>query len=134
MAKPFAQRRAAYQPKIDNLGIDFGLATLIATSEGTMFGVGLIADLRRIDMQIVGIARHRARSGGNARDSQRYRKLATRVRGMLKTRINTALNRIVQLHAPGALEVERLDFHLPGLSRRMNRLVTNCSRAVFAPS
>ena len=134
MAKPFAQRRAAYQPKIDNLGIDFGLATLIATSEGTMFGVGLIADLRRIDTQIVGIARHRARSGGNARDSQRYRKLATRVRGMLKTRINTALNRIVQLHAPGALEVERLDFHLPGLSRRMNRLVTNCSRAVFAPS
>ncbi|MEI7772325.1 MAG: bifunctional adenosylcobinamide kinase/adenosylcobinamide-phosphate guanylyltransferase [Chloroflexales bacterium] len=32
------------------------------------------------------IARHRARSGGKARDSQRYRKLVTRVRGMLKTR------------------------------------------------
>ena len=50
---------------------------------------------------------------------------------MLKTRINATLNRIVQLHAPGALEVERLDFRLPGLSRRMNRLVTNCGRAVF---
>jgi hypothetical protein len=34
------------------------------------------------------IARHRARSGGKARDSQRYRMLVTRVRGMLKTRIN----------------------------------------------
>jgi putative transposase len=131
MAKPFAALRAAYRPKMDSLGIDFGLATLIATSEGTMFGVGLIADLKRIDKQIVGIARHRQRSGGKARDSQRYRNLVTRVRGMLKTRINTALNRIVALHRPAELNVERLDFRLPGLSRRMNRLVTNCGRAVF---
>ena len=131
MAKPFAVLRTAYEPKVDSLGIDFGLATLIATSEGTMFGVGLIADLKRIDKQIVGIARHRQRSGGKAGDSQRYRNLVARVRGMLKTRINMALNRIVQIHAPGQLVVERLDFRLPGLSRRMNRLVTNCGRAVF---
>jgi putative transposase len=125
MAKPFAVLRAAYQPRMDSLGIDFGLATLIATSEGSMFGVGLIADLKRIDKQVSGIARHRQRSDGQARDSQRYRSLVTRVRGMLKTRINAALNRIVQIHAPGELMVERLDFRLPGLSRRMNRLVTN---------
>ena len=131
MAKPFAVLRAAYEPKIERLGLDFGLATLIATGEGTLFGAGLINDLKRIDKQIVGIARHRARSGGKAPDSQRYRKLVTRVRGMLKTRINTTLNRIVQLHRPAELAVERLDFRLPGLSRRMNRLVTNCGRAVF---
>jgi putative transposase len=131
MAKPFADLKAAYQPKVDSLGIDFGLSTLIATSEGTMFGVGLITDLRRIDKQVSAIARHRQRSGGKARDSQRYRKLVTRVRGMLQTRINAALNRIVQVHAPAELVVERLDFRLPGLSRRMNRLVTNCGRAVF---
>jgi putative transposase len=131
MATPFAALKAAYEPKMDSLGIDFGLARLIATSEGTMFGVGLIADLRRIDKQIVGIARHRARSGGKARDSQRYCKLVTRVRGMLKTRINAALNRAVALHQPATLDVERLDFRIPGLSRRMNRLVTNCGRAVF---
>jgi putative transposase len=88
MAKPFAELRAAYEPKTERLGLDFGLATLIATSEGTLFGAGLINDLKRIDKQIVGIARHRARSGDKARDSQRYRKLVTCVRGMLKTRIN----------------------------------------------
>lgn len=131
MAAPFAALKAAYEPKMESLGIDFGLATLIATSEGTMFGVGLIADLRRIDKQVSGIARHRQRSGGKARDSRRYRKLVTRVRGMLKTRINAALNRAVALHQPAMLDVERLDFRLPGLSRRMNRLVTNCGRAVF---
>lgn len=131
MAKPFAALREAYLPKVASLGIDFGLATLIATSEGTLFGRGLIADLTRIDRKITGIARHRQRAGEKPRDSQRYRTLVTGLRGMLKTRINTILNRIVALHAPAALVVERLDFRFPNLSRRMNRLLTNCGRAVF---
>jgi putative transposase len=131
MTGPFDALRANYEPRMDHLGIDFGLATLIATSSGTMFGRGLISDLTRIDKQIAGIARHRQRSGGKPRDSLRYRRIVTRLRGMLKTRINATLNRIVALHEPAALEVERLDFRLPALSRRMNRLVTNCGRAVF---
>ena len=131
MAKPFAALREAYVPRMDSLGIDYGLSTLIATSEGTMFGRGLLADLTRLDKKIVGIARHRSRVGEKPRDSQRYRTLVTQVRGMLKTRINTALNRIVAIHAPRELIVERLDFRFPGLSRRMNRLLTNCGRAVF---
>ena len=49
--------RAAYQPKMERLGVDFGLATLIATSEGMLFGRGLIADLKRIDHQLVEIRR-----------------------------------------------------------------------------
>jgi putative transposase len=131
MTRPFEALRAAYEPQVDTLGIDFGLATLIATSAGTMFGCDLISDLRRIDKQLVGIARHRQRSGGKPRDSKRYRDTVTRVRGMLKTRINAALNRIVELHRPGELAVERLDFRSPDLSRRMNRMVQNCGRAVF---
>jgi len=54
-----------------------------------------------------------------------------RVRGIVKTRINTALNRIVSLHAPAEIVVERLDFRMPGLSRRLNRIISNCGRAVF---
>jgi putative transposase len=131
MTKPFAVMTAAYVPKIETIGLDFGLATLLATSEGTLHGVGLIDDLRRIDKQISGIARHRQRSGEKPNDSARYRKLVKRVRGMLRTRINTALNRIVALHCPAKIDVERLDFRLPGMSRRMNRLVTNCGRSVF---
>ena len=56
MAKPFARSRAAYRPRTESLGIDFGLATLIATSQGTLFGSGLIAELTRIDRQLVAIA------------------------------------------------------------------------------
>jgi hypothetical protein len=50
---------------------------------------------------------------------------------MLRTHINTALNRIVELHKPAELAVERLDFRSPDLSGRMNRLVRNRGRAVF---
>jgi putative transposase len=131
MAKSFAASRTAYQPKMQSLGIDFGLSTLFATSEGTLFGSGLINDLKRIDRQLVAIARHRSRSGDKPRNSVRYRGLIVRLRGMLKTRINAALNRIVTVHAPAELDIERLDFRSPALSARMNRLVQNCGRAAF---
>jgi putative transposase len=50
----------------------------------------------------------------------------TPVRGILKTRINAALNSIVWIDAPIALVVERLDFRFPSLPKRMNRLISNC--------
>jgi putative transposase len=63
MAEPFAASRAAYEPKTDRISIDFGLATLIATNRGDLMGRGLMADLVRIDRQLVAIARHRMRAG-----------------------------------------------------------------------
>ena len=131
MAEPFAASRAAYQPRCERVGVDFGLTTLMATDRGDLMGRGFLDAMRRIDRQIVAIARHRMRSGGKPRDSLRYRRLAEQVRGIVKTRINTALNRIVDLHAPAELVVERLDFHMPGLSRRLNRILSNCGRAAF---
>ena len=107
-------------PEIDSLGIDFGLATLLATSEGDLFGRGLLADLVRIDRQISAIAQHRQRAGGKARDSERYRQLVSRLRGMLKTRVNAALNRIIEIRKSAALMIEHLDFRMPNMSRRMN--------------
>ncbi|MBO0738437.1 MAG: transposase, partial [Alphaproteobacteria bacterium] len=71
------------------------------------------------------------RSGDKPRNSARYRRLVTRVRGMLRSRINAALNRLVTVRKPAVLRLERLDFRSPHLSRRMNRPVTNCGRAVF---
>ena len=123
--------RAAYTPKIDNLGIDFGLVTLLATSEGDLHGRGLLADLQSIDRKITGIARHRQRTGGKPRDSDRYCQLVARVRGMLRTRINRAFNRIIETRAPAELTIERLNFQSPDLSKRMNRILQNCGRAVF---
>ena len=126
-----AASKAAYEPQIESIGIDFGLATLIATSEGDLHGRGLLADLVRIDRQITGIARHRQRAGGKPRASKRYRKLVARVRGMLTTRINRSFNNIVKDRAPSELAIERINFQSPDLSKRMNRILQNCGRAVF---
>lgn len=70
-------------------------------------------------------------SGGKPRDSQRYRQLIVQARGIIKTGITTALNRQVAIHAPMEIVVARLDFRMPGLSRRRNRIIANCGRAVF---
>jgi len=40
---------------------------------------------------------------------------------LLKTRSNAALNRVVALHAPAELHVERLNFRSPNLSPRTSR-------------
>jgi hypothetical protein len=48
MGEPFAASRAAYQPRTASLGIDFGLATLLATGRGDLMARGLMADLVRI--------------------------------------------------------------------------------------
>ena len=125
------KERSDYAPKIDNIGVDFGLATLLTTSEGDLYGRGLLGDLVRIDRQITAIARHRQRAGGRPRDSKPYRKLVARVRGMLKTRINRALNSIVEDRKPAELTIEHLNFRSPELSKRMNRIIQNCGRAVF---
>ena len=131
MAEAFKESRAAYGARTDRIGVDFGLSTLIATDHGDLMGRGFLDAMRRFDRQITGIARHRQRSGGRARDSQRYCALVNRVRGIIKTRLNTALNLLVNIHTPAEIVVERLDFRLPGLSRRLNRIITNCGRGVF---
>ena len=131
MSLPFAASRAAYAPRMECLGVDFRLSTLLASSRGDRMGRGVIVDLIRLDRQITGIARHRMRSGGKPGDSRRYRALVRRVRGMLRTRINAALNRLVVVHSPAELVVERLDFCSPDLSRQMNPFVQNCGRASF---
>ena len=131
ITEPCEKDRSDYTPKIDNIGVDFGLATLLSTNKGDLYGRGLLADLLRIDRQITGIARHRQRAGGKPRDSERYRRLVARVRGMLRTRINQALNSIVKDRMPAGLTIEHLNFRSPELSRRMNRIIQNCGRAVF---
>src|SRR5690606_23322302 len=43
---------------------------------------------------------------------------------------NRVLNRIIERDRPAHLVLERLNSRTPGLSRRMNRLLQNCGRAV----
>jgi putative transposase len=93
-------------------------------------GRDALRHLEKLDKRISTIARHRQRAGLKVR-SNRYDRAVCQLRGWLKTEINRILNRIVLLRKPAHLTVERLDFRHPGLSKRMNRILTNCGRAAF---
>lgn len=126
----FAESRAAYEPRVEALAMDFGLNRLFATDQGDLLGRDFIAGLAARDRTLTAIAAHIQRSGGKPRDSRRYKAHAERTRGFIRTEINRVLNRLVETHAPGELILERLDFRSSRLSRRMNRILSNCGRSV----
>ena len=130
VSAPFAEERVAYTPLRDNLSIDFGLSTLITTDVGDLMGRDALRHLEKLDKRVSTIARHRQKAGLKVR-SKRYDKAVRQLRGWLKTEINRILNRVVLLRKPAHVTVEKLDFRHPGLSKRMNRILTNCGRAVF---
>jgi putative transposase len=121
--------REAYAASADGmLRLDFGLKTLFVSDKGDLVGRGFMDKLIRLDKTLTGIARHVARSGQRLRTSARYRAQVTRIRGFITTMVNWGLGRLARLRRPATLILERLDFRSPDLSRRMNRLLSNCGR------
>lgn len=130
VTEAFAETRTAYTPLRDVLALDFGLETLIATNEGDLLGRGFLRQLEKYDRRITTIARHRQRAGLRPRDSERYRRYVAKLQGFVRTEISRILNRLVLTKRPEHIVVERLDFRMPGLSRRLNRILTRCGRKV----
>jgi len=130
VTEAFRASRTAYQPMRDAVAVDFGLSTLVATDDGDLMGRDFLDRLIKLDRRIDKIARARQRAGLKVR-SKRYEAAVRQMRGYIKTEINRVLERLVHLKRPETLIVERLDFTHPDLSKRMNRLVKRCGRAVF---
>jgi len=119
-----------YRPGLPILGIDVGLRTLVATSEGDLFGRNVLPKLIKLDTQISTLAANRQRMGLRVR-SRRYDALVHRMRELLKNEIRRTLRAPILRHKPKHVAVESLDFRSPRLSKRMNRLVQNFGRAEF---
>ncbi|EPX83450.1 Transposase (probable)Transposase OrfB [Salipiger mucosus DSM 16094] len=130
MTEVFAASRDAYEPKIDVLGLDFGLRTLFATSEGDLLGQGYLGNIMPLVERADRIAAREQRNGRKPRDCAAYRDAITRIRGLIETEVNRALNLAVELHKPRVIAVERLDFRGSNLSKRMNRILSSCGRGV----
>ncbi len=120
-----------YTPRTERLALDVGLSPLMATDRGDLLGRGFLRLLQAYDAEIQAIARKAQREGRRLREVQEYREAVARLRAFLKNEVNRLLNRLVALHAPRVLVVERLDLRAPGLSRRMNRLLSNFGRRYF---
>lgn len=123
-------QKSGYVARVDGLALDYGLRTLFASNRGDLLGRDFLEKLRYYDARITRLAKYRQSHGLKTR-SPRYDKEVRKLRGYLKTEINRVLNTLVRTQKPGCIIVEKLNFRNGGLSRRMNRLVTNAGRAII---
>ncbi|MGV2145469.1 MULTISPECIES: zinc ribbon domain-containing protein [unclassified Rhizobium] len=133
VAESFEASREYYAAtvKTDAVALDFGLNTMFATDQGDLLGRGFKAKLQAMDRVVSGIAKHVQRSGQKPRSSKRYCAWVAKVRGFITTEINRVINRLIEVHRPSKLYLEKLNFQSPGMSARMNGLIQNCGRAIL---
>lgn len=133
VSEAFAESRAEYAKNIrkEELRLDFGLSTLFATDAGDLVGREFLETLAKMDRIITGVARIMQKRGRKPRQSAKYVRQVQRIRGYIKTELNRVLNRLVEKHRPSRLVLERLDFRSPGLTKRMNRILSNCGRSAL---
>ncbi|VDS08563.1 Putative transposase DNA-binding domain protein [Paracoccus haematequi] len=131
MKAAFRESRKAYAPRCEEICVDFGLRTMLATDRGDLLGRDWMDRLMWHDARISGLAARLQAQGIRPNRSPRYRAMVESLRGFIETSVGRALNRLVEIRAPAHLVLERLDFRGADLSRRMNRLLANCGRSVL---
>ncbi|WP_433591251.1 zinc ribbon domain-containing protein [Nocardia sp. CA-145437] len=121
-----------------DLGVDWGMATLFATSAGTLHGRDFLDRLRAYDARLQPLVAALNRQHIRLRDSRRYRALVQDIRGFVTNEVNRCLNRILNPDKGGAPDVarvivEKLDFRglaqAGKLSKRLRRLLAFSGRA-----
>ncbi len=113
------------------LGVDWGLAAMFATSDGRVLGRKLFAWLKARDDEVVTLSKALQANGIRPKNSVRYRRLQSRIRGYVRNEVGRILNRLAAENLK-LLAVERLQLTGGGLSRRMNRLVSRAGRAAVS--
>ena len=113
-----------------DIGIDWGLKSLVATSEGQLLGLSLYPWLKERDQELVELTRSLQRQGIRPRSSRRYRALNHRIRQYVKNEVGRVLNRLAEQNIR-SITCEDLDFRGRGLSRRMRVIVSRAGRSVF---
>lgn len=113
-----------------DIGIDWGLKSLVATSEGQLLGLSLYPWLKERDQELVELTRSLQRQGIKPRSSRRFRALQRRIRQYVKNEVGRVLNRLAKQDIR-SITCEDLDFHGRGLSRRMRVIVSRAGRSVF---
>lgn len=121
------QPKAPVRTQGDIIGLDWGMRSLFATSDGRLHGLTLFAWLEERDRELTALTKDLARSRIPCRQSRRYRSLNRRIREHVTNEVNRVLN-IIADDTVKELVVEDLDFRHGGLSKRMNRLVTRAGR------
>lgn len=113
-----------------DIGIDWGLDCMVATSHGQLLGRNLYSWLQDIDAQLTDLTADLQRRGIRPRDARRYRRLNKRIKDHVTNEVGRILNRVADQDIR-SVTVESLDFRGGGLSRRLNRILSRAGRAAF---
>ena len=111
------------------IGLDYGLRSLFASSAGDLLGRSLYPWLQGVDQQLTQLTANLQRQGIKPSSSKRYRKFQSRIRDYVENEINRDLNRVIEIHQPKSITLEQLDFRQGGLSRRLNRILSRAGRS-----
>lgn len=113
-----------------DIGIDWGLNNLIATTDGQLLGLALYPWLKERDEELLALTKSLQRQGIKPRSSKRYRALQQRIRQYVKNEVGRVLNRLAEQDIR-SITCEDLDFRGKGLSRRTRVIVSRAGRSVF---
>jgi len=125
--------KTSQRPLTDNCNqekaLDWGLSTLLSTSDGELLGQGFYQKLVAYDKKLVVLTKALMKNRIKLRDSKRYLALTQDVREFVKNEVNRVFNRLLETNPNlKTIIVERLDFRGSGFSTRMRRILTNCGR------
>lgn len=113
-----------------DIAIDWGLNTLISTSDGRQLGRSLGQWLRQRDEELIVLEKELKKNGVPLKKSQRRKNIIHRVREHTKNEINRVLNQLAKEDIKSII-VEELDFRYGGLSKKMNRILSRSGRNAF---
>jgi putative transposase len=118
-----------------DVALDWGLATLFATGDGTLHGKGFLDRLRAYDERLQSLVAALSRQHVPLRDSARYRALAQDICGFVANEVNRCLNQILHPGKGGdpaiaRVVVEKPDFR--GLARE-GKLTRPCAGSSAVP-
>ena len=113
-----------------DIGIDWGLNNLVATSDGQLLGLALYPWLKERDEELLALTTSLQRQGIKPRSSKRYMALQRRIRQYVKNEVGRVLNRLAEQDIR-SITCEDLDFRGKGLSRRLRVIVSRAGRSAF---
>lgn len=113
------------------IGLDWGLNSLVATSDGRLLGRRLYAWLIERDAELLTLTKSLSANNIRLRESKRYRNLTRRIRSYVRGEVGRILNTLAA-DGVATFVVEKLDFRGGGLSKALNRIVSRAGRRAFA--
>lgn len=122
--EPDAELRA----ERDTIGLDWGICSMFATSDGRLYGRVFMDWLRDADEQIEHRRAECVKLRIPLKTDPEYQRLNKRVRDRVKNETGRIVNILIRDDTVSTLAVEDLDFRGGGLSRRMNRILTRAGR------